>query len=900
MNTIRTSTACTLAALLLTFSVAEAHPGDDPEPVEPLSIAAVRLTTAIELDGQLNEFAWLGARAVTGFRQWQPDEGDPATQRTEVRFLFDDDALYIGARMYDDLGAAGVTSRLVRRDQHSNADELAIILDTFHDHLGETVFTINPAGVKGDAYGPGASWPDPSWDPVWQVKTTIDSLGWIAELRIPLSQLRFPRDSVQTWGLQVRRYTARLNERSQWAFWPRTESGGPSRYGHLEGLSMAASPSKAEFLPYMVGRSVKLDTQDADDPFNRGHFVDYRAGVDMKLSLTSNLTLTATVNPDFGQVEVDPAVVNLSAFETYFPERRPFFVEGQGFLQYGGLWCFMCSNTSGLNLFYSRRIGRSPQVAGNAYDAGDWADVPHNTTIVGAGKITGRTSNGWSIGLLDAVTAREYGSVAADSVPGFTKEVEPTTNYFVGRVTKDMKEGDIQLGGIVTSVVRHMRDPAVIQSLSRHAEAAGFESVMWFKNRTYRFATNLAVSQVSGDPAAMLQIQESSARYFQRPDRQHGGNGLFSDALDSNLTSLRGYAGYARFSKESGDWRFELNGNMRSPGFEVNDLAFNTRSDYWWMSANVNRRFLTPTKLYRQLSFTVGGQQQYNFDGDLTDRQMHASMWSQLNNYWWISTFFIHRPTVLDDRLTRGGPVVSRAGSNYWYLGGSTDSRKSLYFDVGGHYTWAVDGRSGYGGWLDVTFRPASNISLTLGPSYRHGETSAQYVTSVEDVTAVDFYGGRYVFGDIEQNTISMDTRLNITFTPTLTLEVFLQPYVSSGRYSQFKEFAAPRGLAKNVYGADMGTISRGDGIYTVDPDGSGPAEAFEFDDPDFNYRSLRGNAVLRWEFRPGSTIFLVWTQSRSNSASVGDMDLGRDIGAIFDGPADNIFLLKINYWIGL
>jgi hypothetical protein len=900
MDYRRTGTACTLAALLLAFSAAELRAGDDPEPTEPLSIMAVRLTTEIELDGKLDEFAWIGAHAVTGFRQWQPDEGEPATQRTEVRFLFDDDALYVGARMYDDLGAEGVTSRLARRDQDPDADLLTIIFDTFHDHLGQTEFSINPAGVKGDAYGPGSSWPDPSWDPVWKAKTSVDSLGWTAELRIPLSQLRFPRDSVQTWGLQIRRYTARLNERSQWAFWPQTESGGPSRYGHLEGLSMAASPSRAEFLPYIVGRSVKLDSQDADDPFNKGHHADYRAGVDMKLSLTSNLTLTATINPDFGQVEVDPAVVNLSAFETYFPERRPFFVEGRGFLRYGGLWCFFCSNTSGLNLFYSRRIGRSPQVSDNAYDAGDWADVPHNTTILGAGKITGRTSNGWSIGLLDAVTAREHGAVATDSGFGVSKVVEPTTNYFVGRVTKDMNEGDIQLGGIVTSVVRHMRDPVVTQNLSSHAEAAGFESVMWCKDRTYRFATNLARSQVSGDPEAMLGIQRSSARYFQRPDRQGGGNGLFTNALDSNLTSVRGYAGYARFSKESGDWRFELNGNMRSPGFEVNDLAFNTRSDYWWMSGNVNRRFLTPNKVYRRLSFTAGAQQQYNFDGDLTDRQMQASVWSQLSNYWWVSTFFIHRPTVLDDRLTRGGPVVARAGSDYWYLGASTDSRKKLYIDVGGHYTWTVDDRHGYGGWLDVTYRPASNISVTLGPSFRYRETSAQYVTSAEDITAVDFYGQRYVFGDIEQNTISMDTRLNITFTPTLTLEVFLQPYISSGRYSGYKEFAAPRELAQNVYGVDMGTIDLADGVYTVDPDGDGPAESFEFDDPNFNYRSLRGNAVLRWEFRPGSTIFLVWTQSRSSDASVGDMDFGRDMRALFDGPADNIFLLKINYWIGL
>jgi len=847
----------------------------------------------------LDEDAWLAAPAASDFLQSQPDEGHPATQRTEVRFLFDGEALYVGARMYDDLGRAGVVSRLARRDAYVESDELTIVFDTFHDHLGQTELRINPAGVKGDALGTGGSWPDPSWDPVWYAATKIDSLGWVAELRIPFSQLRFPRDSMQTWGLQIVRMVSRSNELSHWTFWPLNESGGPARYGHLENLAIQASPAKAELLPYVVGRTSTFGAPDLANPFDNSRESAYRFGADFKYLLTSNLTLTATVNPDFGQVEVDPAVVNLSAFETYFPERRPFFVEGRGFLQFGGLNCFFCSNVSGLSLFYSRRIGRSPQGAGNAWDAGDYADIPENTTIIGAAKITGRTSSGWSVGVLNALTSREHARVIGGETQ-FTAEVEPLTNYFVGSIAKDMNEGNVVIGGMATSVYRDLGDPLLATQLNRHAEGAGTEANVWWGERTYRLMTSWAVSQISGDSNAIIRAQHSSARYFQRPDRKHGGNGAFTDALDSSLTSMRGFAGYARLSKESGSLRWEVSTNLRSPGFEVNDMAFLTRADYVWMNANIHHRWTKPTKFYRRMNFTVGAQQQYNFDGDLTDRQMQVAYGMQLLNYWWLNTFFIRRPSVLDDRLTRGGPVARRASSNYWYLAASSDSRKAVSFYTGPSLGWTADGARSFSVDFDITFRPASNINLSVSPGFDHSESTAQYVTAVDDPSAVEFSGGRYVFADITRKTISMNTRLNVTFTPTLTLEVFAQPFISSGRYSSFKEFAEPRVLDKLVYGEDIGTISLDDTEYLVDPDGDGPAETFTFSNPDFNFRSLRGNAVLRWEFRPGSTLFLVWTQSRSAVEQVGNMDFGRDLSAMFDAPADNVFLLKVNYWLGM
>ncbi len=868
--------------------------------VPPPEVRAAVREGPIRIDGRLDEPDWQAAQAASGFIQRRPDEGLAATQLTRVRFLFDSDALYIGARMYDELGASGVRTRMARRDGDTDGDELTITFDTFHDHLGQTIFSVNPSKVKFDAYGPGGAHPDPSWDPIWEVETEIDSLGWTAEIRIPFSQLRYPRGSPQTWGLQVVRVVNRLNEYSQWAFWRLNETGGPSRYGHLTDIGVPPSRRHLELLPYAVGRSSNIQPSDPDDPFQDPHELDSRFGLDLRYLLTSNLTLTATINPDFGQVEVDPAVVNLSAFETFFEEKRPFFVEGGGLLRFGGLSCFFCSNVSSLNLFYSRRIGRVPQGGGIAEDAGAFADVPDNTAILGAAKVTGRTAGGWSVGALDAITRREHAAVQSSDSTLQQVEVEPLTNYFVGRLARDFSGGDLVFAGMLTSVTRDLNNPAIRERLSRHAESFGLESSLWWADRTYLLRTSLALSQIAGDTSAILRAQRSSARYFQRPDRQHGSNGFFTDAFDPSLTSMRGFAGYGRLSKESGDWLWELVTNVRSPGFETNDVAFLTNADNVWMSGNVLRQFTRPGSFYRSMVYIAGGQQRYNFDGDLTDREVRLFGNIEFHNYWEIATFWIHRFTVFDDRLTRGGPVVKRPGFNYWFLELASDSRRDLVLGLSPAYGCNFEGACDYELNLGLTYRPVPSLAISLGPSFDHSESTAQYVTAVEDPTAATFYGNRYVFADLEQNTLSMVTRLNITFTPTLTLEVFAQPLISSGRYTNFKEFAAPRSIEKKIYGKDMGTITRDDGTYTVDPDGDGPAQPFSFDDPDFNFRSLRGNAVLRWEFRPGSTVFLVWTQERADQAPVGDFNFSRDFDALLGAHADNILLLKVNYWLQL
>src|SRR6266566_3618718 len=634
--------------------------------------SAASVTGTITIDGKLDEVAWEKATPITDLRQQQPQEGAHPTQCTEVRVLYGERALYIGARMYDSLGARGIRAPLARRDQllDSNGnngsfnslttDKLIVILDPYHNHIDQAWFEINPAGVRGDQFNG-----DPSWDPIWQAATQVDSLGWTAELRIPYSQLRFSRDSLQTWGMQIWRYTDRLNEQDMWSFRRRSEAGGAMYFGSLNGLVIGQQPHQLEILPYVESREQYKFAQPGD-PYHNSSYGRMSTGADLKYLLTSSLALDATVNPDFGQVEVDPATINMSAYETYYSEKRPFFVAGSSAFDFGNFSCNFCSNTSSLDIFYSRRIGRPPQLNPYVSNVADFADTPDNTTILGAAKITGRTKSGYTMGFLDALTNRE------------------TARYV----------------------------PA------------------------------------GGGPE---QTEQSSAHYFQRPDRRVTTDGIFNAKFDPNATSLQGYGFYTRVAKNTGDWFWETAQNWRSPGFEVNDLSFLSRADYRWMNANVGRQWSTPGSWYRNAVILGGGQQQFNYDGDKTDAQTQIYFGSQFLNYWNLRSFVIHHPTVLDDRLTRGGPVVMRTGYNFTEVEVSTDARQRAVFDIAVQFAKGIDSDTHtFILQPGVALKPAANVFVSLTPSFIADESPAQYVTTVADPTAASFFGDRYVFAFIK------------------------------------------------------------------------------------------------------------------------------------------------------
>ncbi|HEY0674422.1 MAG TPA: DUF5916 domain-containing protein [Longimicrobiales bacterium] len=860
---------------------------------------AARLSGTVQVDGLLDEAIWQTPATVGQLHQLRPVEGAPPSQKTEVRVVYDDEAIYVGARMYDDQ-PAGIVGRLARRDSETGSDYILVQFDPYHNHNGDASFMLNPAGQRWDG-GNG----DVSWDPVWEGKAQRDSLGWTAEMRIPFSQLRFRPGSKEPWGFQIERYINRLNETNVFSFWPSNESGGPSRWGHIDGIaSPSRVPGRLELLPYVVTQREVHGSVDADNPFLSKNEDLIRVGGDLKYQVTSTLTLSATINPDFGQAEVDPAVVNLSAFETFFDEKREFFIEGRDKFGFGSLWCFTCSNASSLSMLSTRRIGRVPQATALAFNRGEYVDVPDATTILGAAKLTGRTSKGWNIGMLDAVTAREKARVF-DGTNQFEQEVEPATNYFVTRVNRELANGNLTVGGILTSVVRNFDDALLEQRLNRHAEGVGVNTEYWFKNRMYHFIGQAAMTNISGDPAAILRAQHSSARYFQRPDRDQGSNGLFTNAYDSTLTSMRGFGTYMRMAKEGGNWRWEASSNIRSPGFENNDIANLSRVDYMWFHGNINRRFTKPTKHYRYMNFTFGGQQQYNFEGDLNSSQVHANAYYESPFFWEFSLYTNYRPEVMDERRTRGGPVVGLASERYTEFFIATDRRKSVWFELFPSY-----GSTGEGGVTkfiggSINLQPASNVSVSFGPRYSDSYQKAQYVREVTDPTATNFYGKRYVFADVDQRTLSMDTRVNVTFSPTMSLQLFAQPFISSNAFGAFKEYAQTRAAEKLVYGRHVGTVqeqlnAENRRTYIIDPDGTGPANSFEVTDPSFTFRSLRGNAVFRWEYVPGSTLFLVWTQDRASSEGVGEFDFSRDRRALFDSPANHVFLVKVNYWLPL
>jgi hypothetical protein len=891
------------AAALPAQQAASTHP---PVPVA----GAVRRTSPITIDGKIDEEAWRQATPITELRQTRPTDGQPATLATDVRFLYDDDALYVAARMTEPQGASGIRAPLARRDQllASNGnngsfnslttDKIAIVLDPYHNHLDEIWFEMNPAGVRGDQFNG-----DPSWDPVWEGASSVTADGWSAEMRIPYSQLRFSRDSIQTWGLQVWRYVDRLNEQDMWSFRRRNESSGPAYFGHLQGLTIVHRPRQTELVPYVVSRG-QFKYAEPGDPYHGTSDMHFNAGADLKYNLTSNLTLDATINPDFGQVEVDPATLNLSAFETFYDEKRPFFVANRNAFSFGGTSCMFCSNFSSLSVLYSRRIGRPPQLNGYVSNRANFVDAPDDATILGAAKITGRTSSGYTVGLLDAVTGRETAHFLP-AVGGLEQQqtVEPLTNYFMARVRKELRQGATTVGVVATSTVRRLAgDSVLVSQLRDNASAVGFDWSHAWHNRQYRWRGSVVGSDVRGSAQAIALTQRSSTHYFQRPDRHVTSDGLFSTRYDTTATGMRGYGLYTRLAKESGNWNWEAQTNWRSPGFEVNDLAALSRTDYRWMSGNVAYNWITPGRWYRSQTLLGGAQQQFNYDGLRTDFQRQAFYALELPNYWNIRTFAIQKSTTEDDHLTRGGPVVESPGWKFGHFQVSTDSRQRAVFDISLEGSRGIDGTASFNVSPGIALKPASNIFVQLSPMYDWAQNAQQYLRRQADPTATAFGGNRYVFGYVTTRQVSLETRVNWTMRPTVTLELYAQPFFASGDYSAFSEYQAPRAVKQLFYGTDVGTLTHdvAAATYTADPDGpNGPAPAFTFGDPNFTARSLRGTAVLRWEYRPGSTMFFVWTQQRSGSDTFGDFDFRRDYKSLLGDRPDNVFLIKATYWLG-
>ena len=821
----------------------------------PATAAAAVVATAAErapvLDGEDGDAVWRVAPAITAFRVFDPVEDGEPRLRTEARVAYDARNVYVFVRAYDPRPDS-VVALLSRRDVRTPSDQIKVMVDSYHDRRTGYEFAVNPAGVKRDYYTYDDAAEDVTWDAVWDVATRVDSLGWTAEFRLPLSQLRYPRRAGgggNTFGVMIMRDVARTNERSSWPLLRRSRPGIASQFAPVAGFAGLAAPRRLEVAPYAVARNVSAPAGPNAQPARFGRAQQQSVGADAKVGLGPNLTLDATINPDFGQVEADPAVLNLSAFEQFFEERRPFFVEGAGVFQFG---------TDPTRLFYSRRVGRAPQLA--ALATGAPHEVPGATTILGAGKLTGRLGRGTTLGALGAVAGRER---AGGTV------VEPAAGYGVARLAQDFRGGETGVGAVLTGVRRDL-DGGAAERLRRTALAGGVDARHRFADGRFRLTASLAASVVEGEAAAIARTQRSSVHYYQRPDA-----GL---PYDTTRTRLAGTALDLAADELTGTWRSGVSYRRLSPGFESNDLGFLARADLQSANAYLSAVATRPRLFWRNASaealvtndFTAGGLPvgrvvELNGFVELarSSAQLSANVWAD------------NVGAVYCDRCARGGPALRLSPAYNVLVNLRRDPRKAVAPYLAAIYTVGDGGRSTL--WRVrplVALRPRSNVNGELGARYQRNRDNTQWYAN-EGVVGAD--RARSLFAHLDQHLLSFTARLNVTATPALSLQLYAEPFVTTGRFGDYRALAAPRAAA---YDARFAPVAR-------------PADGF-------NEKQLRSNVVVRWEYRPGSALFVVWAQGRDqDGVDAGSFGPARDYRNLFGARPDNTFLIKASYWLG-
>jgi hypothetical protein len=844
-------------AILLSQTQDAKNPASDPPSTgrapSPTRTVAARAARPPVIDGRDDDEVWRNATPITEFLEFDPHEGKAPRFKTEARVAYDARNFYALVRAYDP-EPQRILKLLARRDIRTASDQIKIVIDSYHDRRSGYEFAVNPAGVKRDYAIYNDNNEDDAWDGVWEAKTTVDSLGWTAEFRIPLSQLRYTPGESNTFGFAVWRDIDRFKERVSWPLYRNSQAGFVSQLGEVAGLTGLASPRRLEMSPYVVTKNITIAK--GNDAYD--HPQRLTGGLDFKYGVSSNLTVDGTINPDFGQVEADPAVLNLSAFETFFQERRPFFIEGAGLLSFA-VNCYIVRDCGTENLFYSRRIGRSPQLR----DDQD-AAAPTGTTIFGAAKLTGRTPGGLALGAIEAVTAGEEGTNG--------QTIEPRSNYAVVRATQDFRKGQTGIGVIGTMVNRSL-DQWTTSSLRSGALVGGVDLRHRFLKSRFEVAGRVVGSRVTGSPEAIAATQQTSVHYFQRPDSPL--------EYDPTRTSLYGDAEEITFGKVGGGLiRFETSYQRVSPGFEANDLGFLRRADWQdeatWASLNFNK----PGPFFRRLFWNFNEWNDWTIDGLALEHAVNSNVHFELPNSFWIHAggSWGGLGTTYCDRCARGGPALRQDKYIAPWFGVQGDSRWVVVPSVWMNYVRKDGGRS-----RELNLSPGIDLRVStrwtssFGFNYDWNRDDRQWYGNFTDPADVT----HYTFAHLEQRTASLTARINYTASPTLTVQVYAQPFVSKGRFSDIRELATPRAAAYadrfQAYG-DTAVTNR-------------PAE--------FNVKQFNSNLVVRWEYRPGSALFFVWQQGRQDrEPQYGNRSLGRDFDRLFSAHPDNTFLVKASYWL--
>ena len=846
----------------------------------PMAASAVRAASAPVLDGRGDDAVWEEAPEITAFRQFEPNEDGNPTYETTAKVAFDNRNLYVLLHAKDP-HPDSIVAQLTRRDQGSPSDWLMVLIDSYNDHRTGFEFHVNAAGVKRDVSIVNDGDEDMSWDGVWDVATAIVSDGWTAEFRIPLSQLRFPPNGSPTFGMMFVRDIGRSKERISWPALRKSKGGVVSQFAEVSGFAGLTSPRRLELTPYTVIKTVPQHQIDGDGTttgYDRANLST--VGADIKYGVSSNFTLDATINPDFGQVEADPSNLNLTAFETFYSERRPFFMEGAGLFRFD----LNCNDGNCSGLFYSRRIGRRPhlndQIQWN-YDPA--ASVSQSTPIIGAAKLTGRTESGLQLGVFDAVTdqRKAYGPAIGSLV------AEPRTNYLVGRVAQDFRHGKSSIGIMATATNRSL-DDFTSRSLARSAYVAGIDARHRFLKDNFELNGFVAASTISGTPAAIDILQLDSRHNYGRPD--------VDLPYDSAATRLTGTAENLSFSKVGGGiTRFNFSYRVLSPGFEINDVGYLSRADQRSFSGWQQLQYNKPTSWYRQARLNFNEWSGWTTDGMQTELGGNINYHIQLPSTWWIHTGISSNGWVptYDDRASRGGPAVRSSKSLSPWFGFNGDSRKRITpnFFMG---AFQADGNRSHGFFVDpqVDYRASDRLTFSAGPHFQHDINDTQWFGRFDTMNGDSSYSTHYSFARLDQRTLSMTTRFDYTATPTLTFQAYVAPYVTVGHYTKLRELNDPR------------AASYADRFKLYAPyDYADPSAFAGFDASarDFNYKALNTNAVVRWEYRPGSSIFVVWQQGREQyDRNYGQFAARRDYRDLFRAHPDNTLLIKASYWLSL
>lgn len=864
----------------LTFQHSFAQDSISSVPKRVYTTKAIKNLNPLIIDGKLDDEVWNTVEWGNDFVEWQPDENTAPSEQTKFKILYDAKHLYIGVRAYDK-SPDSIVKRLGRRDTF-DGDWVEVNIDSYHDLRTAFSFTASVSGVKGDEFisNNGNNW-DSSWNPIWTMKSNIDEEGWTCEFKIPLSQLRFNSDKEQVWGIQFQRRFFRMEERSLWQRKPQDVPGWVSEFGELHGLIDLEPQKQIEIQPFTVTKLESYPTEEGN-PFRGGSDFKLNGGLDAKIGVTNDLTLDLTVNPDFGQVEADPAAIQLDGFQTFFREQRPFFVENKNIFNYQLSPSITGNTFNSDNIFHSRRIGRSPQgypdVSGTAY-----IDQPQNTTILGAAKFSGKTKKGWSIGVLESMTGKEYAKI--DDNGQRSKElVEPLTNYFVARLQKDFNDSNSFIGGIFTATNRKLEGN--LDFLHKSAYVGGLDFRHQWNNRTWYVLGDIVTSYIMGSEEAITNTQNSIRHLFNRIDASHV-------EVDETRTSLTGTGGNVQLGKSGKKIRFEGGFSWRSPELEFNDLGFQRTADDMRHNFWISYRTLKPFGAFRSFQLNYNHWSAWDFEGNHNLLQWNVNSNLEFKSNWQIGGGMNITPIRFSNSALRGGPRLKSSGSLSGHLWLGSDNRKKIRINPFFSFfkNEAVSSQSFEG---NITYKPTDALSISFSPQFSKNDDKLQFVENIETGSET-----RYVNATINQRTLSASFRLNYTINPDLTIQYYAQPFISRGRYSDFKYVTNP--VAGNfndriqLYNDDQISFDSNADVYSVDEDSNGVTD-YQIGNPNFSFVQFRSNLVVRWEYIPGSELFLVWSQGVTGLVNpMVDLFDGLSNG-IADQQLENIFLIKATY----